>query len=477
MDDKIEELKLELQDLHEQVGSIRARADDEKRDLTEDEEKEIKSLMSRFDSIYDDIELREKQQEQQAKLSQSMGRQTQPSTPQSQFSDDDDDDNGSQSGAAAAQALASRKKLPAKARDPYEKGRWGFRNFGDFAHDVRMSSRKNAVPTQRLQHIMNAPTTYGSEGIGEDGGFLVPPDFRTEIMTKIAGPDSLINRCDVQYTTKNSMTFPIDNLAPWDSTQGIQAYWTSEGSQITQSKHKFKTHTLRLDKLAAIVPITEELNEDATALGGYLQSRVPAAFDWQIQNAIINGTGSGEFVGILNSPALISQAKDTTHSPSQAAATFTHQNVVDMYNRLYARLRGSAVWLINQDVEPQLDLMEFKPSKATGTAVPVYMPAGGASAVPYDRLKGREVVTAEACAALGTVGDVILADLRQYLILLKTGSSGLRQDVSMHLFFDYDVMAFRFIFRIAGQPWWPDTITLPNSSNTRSCFVALATRS
>lgn len=470
MDEKIEELKAELLDINEQVGMIQAKADDENRELTEDEQNEVEKLMARFDRTFDDVERREQFKDQQARLSQSVGRQTQPSNPEPPEGEE-------QPQASNTQRRNAPKQPYARPADPHEKGRWGFRNFGDFAHDVKSSSRKGGMPSQRLQHIMNAPTTYGSEGVGEDGGFLVPPDFRGEIMTKIAGPDSLLSRCDTQFTTRNSMTFPIDNIAPWDSTAGVQAYWTSEGSQINQSKHKFKEETLRLNKLAALVPVTDELIEDSTALGGYLMSRVPSAFDWKLQDALINGTGAGQFVGLLNSPALISQAKDTAHSPEQAAATFTYQNVIDMYNRLYARSRANAVWMINQDVEPQLDVMEFQPSKATGTPVPVYMPPGGASVTSYSRLKGKEVVPVEACAALGTVGDVILADLSQYMILMKSGSSGLRQDVSMHLFFDYDIAAFRFIFRVAGQPWWPDTITLPNSSLTRSCFVALATRS
>jgi hypothetical protein len=48
---------------------------------------------------------------------------------------------------------------------------------------------------------------------------------------------------------------------------------------------------------------------------------------------------------------------------------------------------------------------------------------------------------------------------------------------SIHLRFDYDQTAFRFVFRIDGQPWWPTAATpLYATSDTLSPFVTLAER-
>jgi hypothetical protein len=46
----------------------------------------------------------------------------------------------------------------------------------------------------------------------------------------------------------------------------------------------------------------------------------------------------------------------------------------------------------------------------------------------------------------------------------------------MHLWFDYDITAFRFIFRLAGHPWLTAPIARRNGTNTLSAFVALAAR-
>src|SRR6185436_8387886 len=98
--------------------------------------------------------------------------------------------------------------------------------------------------------------TAGSEEPAADGGFAIPPDFRREIMVKVVGEDSLMSRTD-QYTSEsNGISFPTDESTPWGVT-GIQAYWTGEGQQKTQSKPAVGLFEVKLHKLAALVPMTD----------------------------------------------------------------------------------------------------------------------------------------------------------------------------------------------------------------------------
>jgi HK97 family phage major capsid protein len=169
----------------------------------------------------------------------------------------------------------------------------------------------------------------------------------------------------------------------------------------------------------------------------------------------------------MNGGDLISVAKES----GQAADTIVFENIVNMYSRMNARARAGAIWLINQDIEPQLMTMGF-PTAAT--AVPVWLPPGGLSASPYASLMGKPIIPVEACKTLGDAGDIILTNLTKYLTIMKTG--GIRSDVSIHLWFDYDTSAFRFIFRMAGQPHFSSTITPENGSNTRANNIILAAR-
>jgi HK97 family phage major capsid protein len=182
---------------------------------------------------------------------------------------------------------------------------------------------------------------------------------------------------------------------------------------------------------------------------------------------IIQGVGAGEPLGILNAVSLVSVAKEA----GQDADTILAENIQKIYSRMYAPCRRNAVWLINQDIEAQLNGMTI----GVGVGgVPVYMPPGGLSAAPYGTLMGRPVVPTQACETLGDKGDIIFVDLSQYLTAVKAGN--IRADVSMHLWFDYDTLAYRFIIRIAGQPWWASYITPRDSSNYLSWAVTLDER-
>ena len=74
---------------------------------------------------------------------------------------------------------------------------------------------------------------------------------------------------------------------------------------------------------------------------------------------------------------------------------------------------------------------------------------------------------------MGTKGDVLLADLKQYM-LLKKGTA--KQDWSMHVEFLTDQMCFRMVLRCNGTPKVTAPITLKNSDRTRSPFVTLGAR-
>jgi len=72
------------------------------------------------------------------------------------------------------------------------------------------------------------------------------------------------------------------------------------------------------------------------------------------------------------------------------------------------------------------------------------------------------------------VGDIILADLSQYLLAEK---GPVASEQSIHVRFVYDEMALRWTYRVDGAPWWHSALTPHKGSNTQSPFITLATRS
>jgi HK97 family phage major capsid protein len=192
----------------------------------------------------------------------------------------------------------------------------------------------------------------------------------------------------------------------------------------------------------------------------------PEEFGFLVDAAIFSGTGAGQPLGILNSGAVVQVAKEA----GQAADTVVAENVSKMWARMWAPSRRTSVWLINQDVEPQLDLLSV-PSGAFG--MPVYMPPGGLSEAPYGRLKGRPVMVIEHCETVGDAGDIVLADFSQYLLADK---NGVETATSIHVQFLTDETVFRFVYRVDGEPVWNAALTPAKGSNTLSPFVKLAAR-
>jgi HK97 family phage major capsid protein len=220
---------------------------------------------------------------------------------------------------------------------------------------------------------------------------------------------------------------------------------------------------VRLEKLHCLVPVTDEQLEDAPLMDRYLRSRMPEAIDWEISSAMVRGTGAGQPLGILNSPALVTVSKES----GQAANTLQAENLVKMYAKMPVRSRQTAVWLVHPDLEPLLHLLKIGDT-------PVYQPPGGLSDAPFARLMGRPVIPHQACSALSALGDVIFVDWRQYLAVGKAG--GVRVATSMHLWFDQDVTAFKAIFRLAGQPWWSSAQANANGNGSLSPYVVLEAR-
>jgi HK97 family phage major capsid protein len=180
-----------------------------------------------------------------------------------------------------------------------------------------------------------------------------------------------------------------------------------------------------------------------------------------LENAVINGTGAGQPLGIANSDAKIEVAKEA----SQSADTIVVANIRKMFGRLWPRSAGNAVWLCGQDCLPQI----WSATDGSGT---YYNPNLKSS--PYGGLMGRPVFPVEQADTVGDAGDIQLLDLNEYILARK---GGVKADWSMHVRFIYGEQVFRISTRVDGQPAWHSALTPANSTNTLSPYVWLAVRS
>jgi HK97 family phage major capsid protein len=343
-----------------------------------------------------------------------------------------------------------------------------FATFGEQLQAIVKSSMPGAQVDARLLEVQ-AAASGGAAAVPSDGGYMIQSDFASEIIKNTYDASNLAGKCQTVEVGGDGLianTVDETSRATGSRMGGIQVYRANEADTVTAKKPKFGKIELKLEKLMGLAYMTEELMEDAPALESIYKQGFADEFAFVLDDEIIRGTGAGQCLGILNSGALISVSKET----GQAADTLVKENIDKMWSRMTARNRANAVWLINQEVETQLDDLQM----VIGTAgVPVYMPPGGLSDTPYARLKGRPVLPIEQASALGDLGDIMLVDMSQYLLIKK---GGLKQDMSMHVRFIYGENTFRFTMRNNGQPIPRTAITPYKGTNTLSPFVALAAR-
>lgn len=349
----------------------------------------------------------------------------------------------------------------------------GFKSFGDFVKSGLTGHQTEAFRHRCELHFgtdLYKAILGMNETAGADGGFAVMPEFSTKFIDRIYAND-LWGRTDNYTVSGNNMTFLANaetSRATGSRHGGLSHGWYGEGTTIESSKPTLRQVNIGLVDLCVNVYLTNNLLADSgIAMEQYVSRKVTEEFNFALGNALINGVGGAQPLGMLNAPSLVSVAKEA----GQLAATLDTENIVKMYSRFYAGNLGNAIWLHNQDIGPELDTMSI--GVGTGGMV-TYMPPGGLSASPYATLRGRPMIPTEFNATLGTQGDILLADLSQILSISK---GSIEQAVSIHVAFLTDQTALRFKMRLNARPWETAPITpFKGAANTQSSFVALDTR-
>jgi HK97 family phage major capsid protein len=348
----------------------------------------------------------------------------------------------------------------------------GIRVFKNFAEQLKaVKNAASGTMDERLVKLNNEfkAASGANEGIGTEGGFAVQTDFAGLMMDSAAKAGNILPLLD-QYEVRAG-----SNAVKWvdiDETSvattvygGVQVYWASEAATVAASKPKLIEKELKLEKLKGLAYATYELDSDSNFISQLYSRAFSLGIQRQLEAAVVSGDGKGKPIGLLTSGSKVSVAKEA----NQAADTIVWENLSKMYNRALNKDQiSSYAWLAHPDAAEQFDFLNFP----IGTGgVPVYLPAAQAGSITT--LKGRPILESDHCAALGDEGDIIFANLKDYMLIRK---GGVQADTSIHVQFLAAENAFRFIFRANGMPKRNSALTIKNSANSRSSIVTLAAR-
>ena len=131
-----------------------------------------------------------------------------------------------------------------------------------------------------------------SEGTNYLGGYLVPPEFSTDII-------DLRETYGVARQVARVVPMSSDTLTIPRRTGGLTAYFVGEASTITDSNKTWDQVNLVAKKLAALTLWSSELNEDAMiSIGDDLAGEIAYAFSQKEDECYFNGDGTSTYGGI-----------------------------------------------------------------------------------------------------------------------------------------------------------------------------------
>ncbi len=338
----------------------------------------------------------------------------------------------------------------------------GFKSFGEelrAVYDVASPGRKY---DERLKNLAEGT----SEGVPSDGGFLVETAFATDLMCSLYSSDAILSKVTRMPVSTFANGIKINGVAQNSRANGsrwggIQTYWENEAAEIASSKPSFNQIELKLNKLTGLCYATDELLEDVPALGEVIRTAFIDEFSFRLTDKILYGSGTGEPLGIFNSPALVTVAKKNDQTE-----IITAENLLNMLVACDNK-KGKAEWYINQELLPYLMTLKIGNT-------PIFLQGNSLSEEPYSTLLGHKINIIEQAAAPGDKGDIILADFSQYAIAEKYNAVKITE--SIHVRFVYDESVFRFVYRVDGQPLVTEAVTPYKGKIAKSPFVTLEAR-
>ena len=371
-------------------------------------------------------------------------------------------------------AGAGASRPPAQPR-ALNAGMNGFANAAEFFNAVKEGSGRNSQPDPRLlRNLTGGSTTTG--GSGSEGGFTIPEVLANELMQKVTSSGySLVSRCRQLQTTVGSLKLKVNEQEPW-RTGGVTVSWGSELGQISNSKVNGGRVEIELNKAVGMVTLSDELMQFSPNMSSMVMDSFAEGLADAYGYAILFGDNAGKPKGIMHGdPAVAADEAPRIAVPKatgQAAGTIVYDNVLRMQTTMTPKCRANGIWICGQDAEYQL--MKMKDDEGNT----IWLPGGQVADAPYSRLLGRPVLVTEFNSPVGSEGDLMFVDLNQYGWLTHADSNAAGQVMqSMHIYFDYDAVAFRVVARVGGRPLWKRKVLGRTAGHpASSCFVTLQDR-
>ncbi len=328
--------------------------------------------------------------------------------------------------------------------DPYFKGQKAVRSI--FA-DVRMANKNDTDARARLTQGfdgLNAEGKAMTEGTAAQGGYLVRPQVERQLIEAKELDNVLRGLCSKLNVTTNEIQ--LDQL-----TLSTTAGWVAELAQKPETTAMtLATVSANVFTAAGLATVSNQLLADSDpAVDGLVTSDLSKRLTALEETAFISGTGTGQPLGILNTPGIGATSLSTTAVDALllaildaiAAVETNHgsPNAILMHPRTWTRIlkaqTSGGVFLIEPGVNG-IGANDFQ-SPRTGFRGPVKSLWG------YPVILSNRVPTN--LGAGTNESRVIVGDFSECLILDR---QGITVDESPHVYFTTNQTVFRAEMRV-----------------------------
>lgn len=192
-----------------------------------------------------------------------------------------------------------------------------------------------------------------SEGIDEDGGFLVPEEMLNRIIERKPTPTRVSGLVTSLTTSRDAIVLPRNNYAADDIyTTGIRVNWTGEGGRPGEAqKPQFGTFRVPIYTAMMQLGVTNDLLEDAMfPLQGWVAGKFRETVDILRDDMALSGSGSGQPFGMLSRIGAGGGAGNSgiDFVKSGAAASLTADGLMDVAYSIPEQYMDNSRWLLNR---------------------------------------------------------------------------------------------------------------------------------
>lgn len=274
------------------------------------------------------------------------------------------------------------------------------------------------------------------EGVDADGGYLVPDEYDSRLITKLT-EENVIRRLGHRLSTSGDHKINIAASTP-------AAAWIEEGASLTFGDATFDQIILDAHKLHVAVKVTEELLYDSMFdIENYLFDAFGKALANAEEDAFINGDGNGKPLGIL-AAAGGAQTGVTTAS----STAITADEVINLVYSLKRPYRKNAVFIMNDQTIAAIRKLK------DGNGMYMWQPA--LTAGEPDRLLGYPVHTSQFMPTIAAGAKTIAFGDFSYYNIGDRGSRSLGE--LRELFAGNGMVGFLAKERVDGKLVLPEAV-------------------